>query len=79
MGAGLKVNEDDLLAIQDENAGRVEPHINCYIVVFTKWREGVTSPYTWENLVRVLLDKAVNKPDVVIALYKDLNTLHQKK
>ena len=59
VGAGLKVNEDDLLAIQDENAGHVEPHINCYIAVFTKWREGVTSPYTWVAREWIYLDRLI--------------------
>ncbi len=57
VGLGLGLEEGQLRGIQHDHAGQVKPTQKCFLAVFTAWKDGRTSPYTWEKLVSVLLQR----------------------
>ncbi len=54
---GLGLEEGQLRGIQQDHAGQVKPTQKGFLAIFTAWKDGRTSPYTWEMLVSVLLQR----------------------
>ena len=66
IGLGLKVQSDDLEAIQDNNK-KVEDCLRCML---TKWLEK-SENNTWEAIVQVLRKRTVGRHDVASQITKD--------
>ena len=50
-GIFVGVRQEDLDAIQASESQWLR---NCFIQVFDKWHNGLTSPYTWEKVAEAL-------------------------
>lgn len=73
IGSGLGVNKADLDSIQAEEAGKPEAIQHCMEHVFDKWHSAMTSEYTWQNLVNILVSAAVNEKAAALKLYTSLS------
>ena len=68
IGTELKVENFRLRAIKIDNPLNAQA---CMRKVFTEWENGMTSPYTWENLAEVLCSPAINEKKVLEDMYKE--------
>ena len=75
VGIGLGVDDGRLNGIQANNAHAPKHCQECFTDVFISWRDGITSPYTWEILVTVLLreDMVIDTRYAVNKLYDTLS------
>ncbi len=75
VGLGLGLSPGHLRCIQDNFAGQVRQVQKCFTEVFISWNYGRKSPYTWEKLVSVLLQRhlARDTRQLVTDLHKTLS------
>lgn len=79
VGISLGVDDGMLKGIQANHAREPNHCQECFTEVFIHWRDGETSPYTWEKLVTVLLreDLVAETQFAVNRLYDTLSHCHQ--
>ncbi len=75
VGLGLGLTAGQLRGIQTNTAGHVKQAQKCFTEVFISWRDGRTSPYTWQMLVSVLLRPQfrTDTRQLVVDLHKALS------
>ncbi len=75
VGRGLGLTEGQLGGIQQNTAGQVQQAQKCLTEVFIYWKVSRTSPYTWEKLVSVLLQRrlATDSRQLVTDLHNTLS------
>ena len=71
-GRFVGVKDGQLDAIRAENAGKPDWQQSCFTRVFTKWRNGLTSAFTWEKAAEALTSNAVSAGRLLETLYKNL-------
>ena len=64
------MRQGDLDAIQVDESQWLR---NCFTQVFTKWHNGMTSPYTWVKVAEALESRDVDEKHLVKELYKKLS------
>ena len=64
VGVQLKLSNEVMDGIQDQNAGKTDLCKLSFEQVFTKWEGLGTSPHTWETMVNVLCSRAVGEVDL---------------
>ena len=69
-GRFVGVKQGDLHAIQVDESQWLR---NCFTQVFTKWHNGMTSPYTWVKVAEALESRDVDEKHLVKELYKKLS------
>lgn len=70
IGTGLKVKNYLLNAFETNHPRNA---MECMREVFEAWKGGETSPYTWENLAKVLCLDVVHRRDVLEVMYHQLS------
>ncbi len=75
VGLGLGLSPGHLRGIQENTAGQVRQAQKCFTEVFISWKDGRMSPYTWEMLVSVLLQRrlATDTRQLVTDLHNTLS------
>jgi len=71
-GRFVGVKDGHLAAIQAENAGKPDWQQSCFTRVFTRWRNGLTSAFTWERAAEALTSNAVSSGWLLATLYNNL-------
>jgi len=58
IGRGLALKENELKQIQAEHGGQQSTN-SLFSAMFDKWYHGLKSPYTWEQVVKALIQPCV--------------------
>lgn len=61
VGEQLDIPDYELTAISRKQHGDA---LSCCREIFTKWKNRMTCPYTWETIIHVLETPAVDKADL---------------
>ena len=69
----LKITAEEISAIQVNHHGKPDFAQDCMMDTFQKWRNTMTSPYTWHNLAAVLCSVQVNRKDHLEHMYLELS------
>lgn len=69
------MDKKELDCFQTEEAGKTEALQHCMERVFAMWKSAMTSDYTWQNLVSVLVSNDVKEKAAAMELYKSLAVL----
>ena len=76
IGLGLGVKEHDLDAIQENNKGGIDPAMSSMMQVFQKWRDGMTSEYSWKKLAEVLCSPLVDGRRILEEMHTKLTKMY---
>ena len=66
-GRQLKLSESVLESIHMNNLAKSQ---DCFSTVFATWRRQLSSPYTWETVVRVLKSPEIKEVRIATAIKK---------
>ena len=72
IGLGLGFKAWELKGIQAAKSHDIDPPQACMMEVFSKWKTGCKSEYSWKHLAEVLVTDAVNMKDLLNDMYKEL-------
>ena len=72
IGLGLGFKAWELTGIQAAKSNAIDSPKDCMMEVFSQWKSGLKSEYSWTHLAEVLVTDAVNMKDLLNDMYKKL-------
>ena len=72
IGVGLGLEDWELKGIHVAKCSGLDPPQECMTEVFSQWKSGLKSEYSWKKLAEVLVSPAVDEVSVLGHMYKKL-------
>ena len=72
IGLGLGFEGWELNAIYATKCRELDPPLECMTEVFSQWKSGLKSEYSWKKLAEVLVLPAVNEIELLGHMYQKL-------
>ena len=72
IGLRLGFKDWELKGIQAAKSHEIDSPKACMMEVFSQWKSGLKSEYSWKHLAEVLVTDAVNMKGLLNDMYKEL-------